>query len=166
MAGPVLNVLVALDGPAPTWRDCLVAHAVDWDGETSCWVNADRQFDGEDPSRPFVVSVSRILKCGDYEEIELTAFERTLELPRFTHAICLAAMCNRVIDHWLLCTLAATIADERGGVIDFDSLNAPYFELGMKKCCWDGDDPINWTIIGDAKSAKNWLAHPEFHLVK
>ena len=70
-------------------------------------------------------------------------------------------MCNQPIDHWLLCTLASSIADERGGVIDFDVLDAPYSELGMTKCCWDGDDPINWTVIGGAESAKTGLLIPD-----
>lgn len=67
--------------------------------------------------------------------VEIHAVELTADRA-FIHFIGLAAMCNHPADHRILGELVAAIAEQFEGVVDFDSIDAPIEELGMKKCPW------------------------------
>ncbi|MBN1911900.1 MAG: hypothetical protein JW818_19315 [Pirellulales bacterium] len=118
--------------------------------------------------RPFVGSVDSFLRTevGSLHSIpEIDAIELAVQRA-LTHSIVLAAMCNDLVDHQILCEVVSALAQQHDGVVDFDSISGPLAELDMTKCAWSEDGTEYWTVLGSYRSGRMWLKHPRFHMVK
>ena len=168
MAGPAAHILATFDGVAPSWRDLIGRHVSDWHDDV-CYILSTKHDRGDPEAlRPFVGSLAKF-EAGasgcEYDAAEIDAIQQASGRT-FSHVICIAAMCNRELDHHLLCSTMAKVASEYNGFADFDILDAPIDELGMIRCEWTGNDPVCWTVLGDAVACQRWLKHPSFHMVK
>jgi hypothetical protein len=101
-------------------------------------------------------------------------------------AVSFAAMCNDREDHRLLARLCVELAEEAGGVIDFDGalsigprLNGASPAKPVRVSNPEGLDGVLWATAyktvsgsfatahyGDVAFVRAWLADPRFHMVK
>lgn len=172
MGGPAASVLVRLNSPIPTWREILSPFACEWCDGHFCYIKDTRPFGGtyNGEPRPFVGSIDEFsgrpeTLYSEYSEAEVTAVEATTERS-FSHAIVLAATCNQSMDHRILGEVSAAIAERYDGIVNFDSLSAPLSELGLLKSEWIEDGLEYWIVLGSTASARKWLAHERFHMLK
>lgn len=169
MAGPAASVCVRFDASVPTWRELLVPYATKWyDGE-SCGIADTAHFGGSysGEERPFVGSVDPFtFDANEFpDDAAIADAIRRCTRREWTHSIVVAAMCNQFADHQILCELAIAIAEDCDGIIDFDCLEIPP-DSSLRRCTWVFESEEQWTTIGSADDAREWLRHPEFRMLK
>lgn len=169
MAGPSASVIASFDGGTPSWRELLSSYASDWHGGDSCGIGGTDRFGGQyhGEPRPFVGSVDPFVFDPQRFPDDAALSEAVCRFTdrSFTNSIVLAAMCNQPIDHQVLCEVMIHLAAQVNGIIDFDCLDVPP-SAGLRRCEWQCDGTLRWTMVGTPKEAQTWLAHPAFHMLK
>ncbi len=169
MAGPSASVLADFDGAIPTWRELMSPYAMDWRSGDSCGIANTQpiggQYHGE--PRPFVGSIEPFaFDANEFpDDAALSDAVCKFTNRKFTNSIVVAAMCNQPEDHRILCEVMIHLATILDGIIDFDCLDVPP-DTGLRRCEWQFDDVLEWTIIGSPDEARNWLTHRAFRMLK
>ena len=172
MAGPSVSILASFEDPVPSWRTLLEPYASHWSDTGSCSVSDTTKIGGEylgEPC-PFVGSIDayEISRTEYPDEVFMRDSIMAKLGVKITHEIIVAAMCNQAQDHAILCIVAADIAENLNGYIDFDCLEAGADAdiPGLERCEWTFDGIEDWTLIGTPTAARQWLSHPAFHMLK
>ena len=172
MAGPSVSIIVAFEDRVPTWRNVLEPYASSWHDACSCGVSDTTEISGRysGEPRPFVGSIEKfeISRADDSGEALMRDAIIAKVGVAITHEIIIAAMCNQPSDHAILCALAAEIADQRKGFVDFNCLvtGSDAGIEGLVRCEWTFGGESDWTLIGTAAAARRWMSHPDFHMLK
>ncbi len=172
MAGPSVSILVSFEDTAPSWRALLEPYASHWPDTGGCSVSDTTKIGGVyfGEPRPFVGSIDtyQISRTEYPDEVFMRDSIMAKLGVEITHEIIIAAMCNQTQDHAILCVIAADIADNLNGHVDFDCLEAGAdAEIpGLDRCVWTFDGREDWTLIGTPAAARQWRSHPAFHMLK
>ncbi len=175
--------------------DKIIQHISSIRENENFWVTSTKYINGsaEADGQPFALSINKIDK-DNYEDASLANISSRIGyLPVYDIAI--IAMCNQSIDHRILGELTYYFTNMFEAYIDFGGALLPtlkhlpwYMRSGTHS--WQDIEPYyqkmkskiegklhvitykvdsnrTWAYqIGDVEFMKNWLTHPDFHMVK
>lgn len=170
--GPVLDIFFNSSyRTVPTWQDTTL-HVADkfpedgsdpWTADNFCWISDTQKLGGctsSDDLRPFCVDVHEVLHLVGH--LQTSAARHNIFI---THYIRLSAMCNRLIDHRLLVEVAAFLAIQYDGFVEFDPLLLPADAPGVTRVSYErypsGADTAH---LATSETCKWWLRHPNFNI--